>query len=152
VQEWTTEHFEEMSWHDNHVHGVAITAGEHGTGELILDLDYILDWLPPIEDRYSFRVAPATLTFHSVSDLTLGLNYGSVGAALSPFSLQSIGREAHVFPNGYSTFRWRLAINWPEGEITFIASGFTQVLRAAPVVSANQCLAALERAGPTGSA
>lgn len=44
-QLWTDQQFEEMSWHDNHVHALRIVAGAYGSGELILDLDYILDWI-----------------------------------------------------------------------------------------------------------
>ena len=31
---WTEADYAEMSWHDNHVHGIAIHAGQHGSGEL----------------------------------------------------------------------------------------------------------------------
>jgi hypothetical protein len=46
---WTHETFDSMSWHDNHVHSLRIVEGEHGAGELRLDLDYITDkqWLRP---------------------------------------------------------------------------------------------------------
>lgn len=40
---WTEADYEKFSWHDNHVHGISICEGEHGTGELILDLDYMLN-------------------------------------------------------------------------------------------------------------
>ena len=43
-------------------------------------------------------------------------------------------------------WRWRIALNWPEGgAITFGASGFTQTLRAAPVVLDQQQLPPAER-------
>lgn len=38
---WTDRQFAEMSWHDNHVHGLQIVRGAHGSGELVLDIDYI---------------------------------------------------------------------------------------------------------------
>ena len=42
---WTEAHLSEMSWHDNHVHSVRIVEGEHGSGQLILDIGYILEWM-----------------------------------------------------------------------------------------------------------
>ncbi len=44
-------------------------------------------------------------------------------------------------------YRWRIALNWPKGaEIGFGASGFTQKLRAEPVLLDAQRLSAAERA------
>src|SRR5205807_5681820 len=39
---WDESHFDQMSWHDSHVHGVHIREGNHGCGDLELDIDYIL--------------------------------------------------------------------------------------------------------------
>ena len=50
VMRWTHEQFSEMSWHDNHVHALRVVEGPHGTGELILDLDYVTSsclWTTP---------------------------------------------------------------------------------------------------------
>jgi hypothetical protein len=39
---WSTDDFEEMSWHDVHVHGLRIVEndGNDGSAELFLDIDY----------------------------------------------------------------------------------------------------------------
>ena len=71
---WTEADFDDMSWHDNHVHAFRIREGEHGTGEVELDLDYILEWLSPTEGRVSFRVAPASLTGRGVYDLQIAID------------------------------------------------------------------------------
>jgi hypothetical protein len=43
-------------------------------------------------------------------------------------------------------YRWRIAFNWPRGgAIRFGASGFTQALRAAPVLQDQQQLSPLDR-------
>jgi hypothetical protein len=34
VLSWTAADFPQMSWHDNHFHGLAIRSGEHCTDEL----------------------------------------------------------------------------------------------------------------------
>ena len=131
-----------ISWHDNHVYGLEIHEGEHGTGKLILHLDHILEWLPPVNGAYSFRIAPAILSFREVSGLKLELDYLGVSAGMTPFSIGQISREAVTYATGYNSYRWSISINWPEGFITFEAPGFTQRLLAAPVVSSDQVLPA----------
>jgi hypothetical protein len=43
-------------------------------------------------------------------------------------------------------YRWRIGMNWPDAsEITFGAVGFTQTLRAEPVLTEKQCLSLKER-------
>ena len=66
--------FEDYSWHDNAIHGFRIVEGPDGCGgELILDIDFIVEWLPPKGENnaFEFRVAPAHLTFHDVTDLVI---------------------------------------------------------------------------------
>ncbi len=137
---WSIDDYDAMSWHDNHVHGIRIVEGEHGAGELVVDLDYILEWITQVDERPRFRVAPATLTFHEVSDLRIALDYAKSTAAVSPFSLHAIEREKHVFSNGHTSYRWHLEINWPDGAIDFIATGFTQVLSGESVEGEGQRL------------
>jgi hypothetical protein len=84
---WDDSQFDEMSWHDNHVHGLRIREGEVGSGELELDIDHILEWLCPTGTTCSFRVAAATLTFLEVSDLRIDIDYATPGAGMTPFSI-----------------------------------------------------------------
>ncbi len=144
---WTEADYTQMSWHDNHVHGLAIYSGEHGAGELALDIDYILEWLPPDQGRYTFVVAPATLCFRDVTDLRISLDYVNPSAAITPFSISAIEREEHVYPNGHATFRWSVGVNWPEGVLTFLASGFRQTIRGKPITTTEQFLADAQRRG-----
>ncbi|MCA9233542.1 MAG: hypothetical protein KDA57_23080 [Planctomycetales bacterium] len=141
---WTTSDFESMGWHDNAVHAFRIEEGEDGEGELILDIDYIEEWLSG-EKHFEFVVCPATLQFHQVTDLRVSLDYVSPSAGLCPFSLHEIEREEHVYPNGYASFAWALRVNWPDGEITFRSPGFTQSQTSASVRSERQSLRPAER-------
>lgn len=138
---WSDAHFDQMSWHDNHVHGLDICEGQWGAGKLSLDIDYILDWLPAEGGAVSFRIAPARLTFSEVTDLRIDLDYASASAALGPFSMDGISRAENA---------WTITVNWPPGSITFSATGFVQTLTGSPVVSDAQCLTAKERTS-TGS-
>src|SRR5262249_39372173 len=134
-----------LGWHDNHVHGLRILRGDDSGGELVLDLDHIVEWLPHAGDEpYRWRVAPATLTFHHVFNLRIEIDYASIGAGMTPFSIDVIEREADASSGG-TLFRWRIKINWPDGAITFESSGFTQVLRGAPITIDRQRLEATER-------
>lgn len=134
-----------MSWHDNHVHALRIVEGEHGAGELQLDLDYILRWQPGEGNRFKFEIARATLRFFDVTSLRIHLDYAEPSAGLCPFSLHSIDRRVETRPK-YDANVWTLRINWPVGEISFEASGYRQDLTGAAVVTDKQWLEPNERA------
>ena len=144
MKSWSLADFEQMSWHDVHVHGFRVVEGEHGTGELILDIDYILEWLKG-EKGFQFRIAPALLQFHQMSNLRFSLDYAKPTAGIVPFSLNGIKREPISHATGHNSFRWELEINWPDGALSFESPGFTQSLRAPECVTANQRLLPTER-------
>ncbi|MBD5804070.1 hypothetical protein AZOA_35130 [Azoarcus sp. Aa7] len=140
---WTDRQFDEMSWHDNHVHALRVVEGAYGAGELVLDLDYIVEWICDAEGC-SFRIVPATLSFLEVTNLRLSLDYASASAAMGPFSIHAIERRDEPRER-YVAQVWKIAINWPKGEIEFEAKGFVQRATGEPVVSAAQCLRPEER-------
>ena len=89
---WTNDDFEAMSWHDCHVHALRITEGQHGSGELELDIDYILEWRRE-QNTYSFLLVPARLRFHDVFALRIAVDWHHASAGLGPFSLSGIERR-----------------------------------------------------------
>lgn len=147
---------DDPSWHDNLLYGVRLDIGDCARGDwhadLVLDLDHIVEWLWGEGRQIRFRVAPATLTFHDVTDLQIAIDCGDSGGriALHALSIDAITRERVraqkiCFDRPY--YRWRIALNWPQGgAITFGASGFTQILRAEPVVLDQQQLPPADRA------
>jgi hypothetical protein len=142
-QLWTDQQFDEMSWHDNHVHGLRIVEGAHGLGELVLDLDYIVEWICDAGGS-KFRITPVTLRFLEVSNLRVSLDYETPTAALAPFSIHAIERRSEPRQR-YVAQVWKIRINWPRGEIVFEAKGFEQRACGAPVLSESQCLRPEER-------
>ena len=122
---WSEDDFNSMSWHDCHVHGFRVAEGEHGAGELALDLDYILEWKPE-QDKFSFLLVPATLRFHNVFGLRVTLDWATPTAGFGPFSLSGIERKMEVREHYIATL-WNLPVNWPSGAIEFEATGHTQV-------------------------
>ena len=132
-----------MSWHDCHVHAFRIVEGEHGTGELEFDLDYILQWTPQ-QEKFSFLLVPVVLRFHEVFGLRIALDWATPTAGLGPFSLNEIERRTE-HRERYTATLWRLELNWPAGAIEFEARGFTQIAYGREVVSHNQVLSPSER-------
>lgn len=128
---WTDADFPNLSWHDNSVHAFRIIEGKDGAGDLVLDIDHIVDWIES-EKRYEFRVAPAELRFHGVTDLRVTLDYPATSAALTPFMLDRIQVD--------QSNHWTLKVNWPVGEISFSSTGFSQRITGELVVSSAQSL------------
>ena len=141
---WTEQQFEEMSWHDNHVHAMRLESGEYGAGTLQLDLDYILEWVKAPNDTCEFRIVPAVLTFRDVVGLRVSLDYATPTAAMGPFSIHVIERRTEVRPR-YEATIWRIAINWPVGNIEFEAPGYQQRSVGAIQVVDRQWLFPYER-------
>jgi hypothetical protein len=141
---WTHAEFEMMSWHDNHVHALRITEGEHGAGTLSLDIDYILEWMTSDNQAHRFRIIPATLEFQGVFGLQIEIDYKKPTAATTPFSIDRIERTVDK-RDRYDAILWTIALNWPEGEISFQASGFEQRGKGDPVFSDQQYLSGTSR-------
>jgi len=141
---WTEADYEQMSWHDNHIHALRFVEGQDGTGDLILDLDYILEWLKGDGGGFRFRIIPVTLTFHEVMFPKIAVNYASASAAFGPFMIHGIERRFEKRAH-YTAQVWKLPITFPNGEIEFEAQGFTQRAAGAIVESEGQRLSISER-------
>ena len=98
--------------------------------------------------------SPATLTFHNVTDLKINIEWEkakipNVFNAIHELSISSIERmrnENREIFNDRPYYKWLIETNYPKyGEISFGASGFTQVLRAEPIISGEQKLTPPQR-------
>ena len=143
-----TDAFDQLSWHDNLVHGLRWEIGDPDRNEwhsrLILDIDYILEWVCATDGRPHFKVAPATLSFENGADLSIQLPDRGHGSqiSLSPLSIDRIERERVTDQRiclDRPYWRWAIRFNDPRGGmICFGASGFLQTLRAEPVLTQQQ--------------
>jgi hypothetical protein len=150
MQQISDADFARLLWHDDTLYGLRFEVGDVARGdwrsELVLDLDHIVEWLCGSDRSVRFRVAPATLVFHDVTDVRIALDWGDSGhrTALSEPQIDAITRaqvEDQKICLDRPYYRWRIAFNWPPGgAIAFGASGFTQTLRAAPVLLDEQRL------------
>jgi hypothetical protein len=152
---YTETDFDRLSWHDCHIWRVELCVGDPDEGDwtsdLVLDVDYIVEWLCGVGSGGQFRVAPATLVFHGVTDLRINIDWGRSGfqCALHELSIDSIERELIQDQKVYLDrpyYSWTVRLNWPSaGAITFGAVGFTQTLRAEPVLIEKQSFSQHER-------
>ena len=127
--QWSTSDFDAMSWHDVNIHGFRLDKEnpDHGTADIIFDIDYILEWVDAGQ-AFTFVIAQASLRFHEASDLRLSLDYKTPTAGMCSFSLDGIERREITYVTGARSFEWELNINWPLGKIEFASPGFTQAL------------------------
>lgn len=150
----TETDFERLSWHDCHIWRIEFDVGDSDAGDwtsdLVIGLDYIVEWLC---DRATcrFKIAPANLIFHGVTDPKIDIDWGGSGfqAAIHHVSIDRILREQisdqKVFL-GRPYYRWSIRMNCPQNaEIAFGAVGFTQTLLAEPVLCDQQRLSRAER-------
>lgn len=146
---WTTEDFESMSWHDASVHGFQFVGyvPDRGACDVVFDIDYILEWTRD-GDGFAFVVVQASLRFHDVFGLRFSVDYATPTAGMCSFMLDGIERSQRVNRHGRVVIEWRIGINWPQGDIGFEASGFTQERIGEPVRSRRQDLDASQRVRP----
>ncbi len=160
IKIYTESDFDELSWHDCRIWGFELRAGDPDggdwTSDLALDIDFIVEWLCRVGGEAQFRVAPAVLIFHGVTDLSINIDWGDSGfrSALHEVSIDRIERERVREQKVYLDrpyYSWRILLNWPKsGEITFGAFGFTQTLRTEAVLTDQQSLSRRERRRLTG--
>jgi len=127
---WTEADFERMGWHDSQVHALAFSPE---TSELLLDIDYIFEWIhpEPSETYFKFWTAPATLIFENVYDVDF-----IIGSYSGGLEIDGIKREDGRQPRNAPYIRHDLERLWTidcqEGEIKLRSAGYTQYIRAAP--------------------
>jgi hypothetical protein len=148
-QKYTEADFDALSWHDNEIYGFELRVGDperdDWTSDLVLDIDYIAEWVRN-GDEFQFRVAPATLVFHGVTDLRIAIDSGTENSqtalvlpSIAAIERQPIADQKVFLDRPY--YRWCIRLNGiPDGEIAFGAVGFTQTLRREPVLCAEQRL------------
>ncbi len=131
----TEADFQDLSWHDCTLWGLAIRAGapeeNDWTKQLVLDIDYIVEWFNK-DGKLNFLVAPATLTFEEVNNRHIQIDFEEIKGVntLNEISMDRIEQEK----NG-----WTIYLNSPRGGvIRFDASGFTRVLESAPIANGNR--------------
>ena len=139
---WTEQDFKTMGWHDAMIYAFAfITENPEGQTDLLLDIDYIFDWIHPVAPavNYKFQVAPCTLVFHNISDLVIDI---------STSRLWQIDLEIDNLYFEAEEERTYWVIETHRGYIRFEATGYTQYVRQRPkYTGGSQQLTLAERGG-----
>lgn len=128
-QLWTDEDFEQMGWHDCNIYQIRLAE------DLELDIDYIFKWNEPDLEGlpFTFWIAPATLVFKSVQDLTFDFDTGFEDA----FEIEDIERKERN--------RWTIITR--RGDIQFSSKGYEQYIRQEPFFMFGQKIPFIERNG-----
>lgn len=126
---WTEADFEKMGWHDSLIYKIRLTE------DLELDIDYILQWNKPDLQglAFTFWVAPATLVFKGVKNLSFEFDTGFEDS----FEIEAIERE--------NKNRWTVITR--QGDIQFTSDGFEQFIRQDPSFQFGQTISYTERYG-----
>jgi hypothetical protein len=137
----TAADFDRMGWHDAALHAVAVEPSPPSPGRLLLDIDYIVEWIDPTppETAYAFLLCPSTLVFDAAADLVVDLSL--VHFAFEP----AVDRIERSEPNGHGVRDW--TIDGHEFTMTVRAKGFTQYLRHPPIRATSQRLTVQQRGG-----
>lgn len=140
---WTDEDFNEMQWHDVRVHAMAFVPENH---ELVLDIDYVFEWMPQGEGKkFLFSISPATLVFENVYNIRIDLEMdGDIDIDLIERKDPGTARNAQYTDNKQE---WTWTVECHTGEIEFRGAGFKQYIRREPVVQDKLRFSMDERGG-----
>lgn len=134
---WTEADFDQMGWHDVHIHAIAFRPDDY---ELLLDIDYLFEWIEPKKKggRFSFRMSPCTLVFTNVHGFIAEIDNG-LGLEIDIVERVKVGRPRNAdYVKKESEWRW--VFNCQEGEFSFISVGYRQFTRKKPITAKVQKL------------
>ena len=142
--QWTEAAFDDMSWHDCQVNGIALDQDGEWQSDLVFDLDFIVEWLYGKDKAIRFRVAPAILRFVGVDNLKLDVSL-KFKQSLEIYSIE----RSELPTTGCKNFHWTIKLqNYPhlkENLLEFDATGFIQELTGNAIETEAQSLTASQR-------
>jgi hypothetical protein len=135
---WTEAGYQKMGWHDSPIYALAFQSDPSTlSSELILDIDYIFQWIHPVPPNlyFSFWIAPATLVFKEVHNLDMQINQDPPN--IFDLEIADIHRlEQLAYPNGSSFWKWHIELQ--NGHIYFDSNGYEQFIKQQPVLASQQ--------------
>ena len=105
-QTWTDADFEEMGWHDATVRALGFDDEAH---RLLIDLDYIFEWIHPEDEggHFEFWIAPAVMVFSEVSSLAISFKEDE-NFLLSGIEVQDLYRGPSALSENLHRYRFEL--------------------------------------------
>jgi hypothetical protein len=144
---WTDDDFENMDWHDVAIHAIGFEQ-DGRCAKLLLDIDYILEWVDPAPRRrfYSFRICPATLVFEDVHGIEgeISPSYDQSEGNLLRIDSVRRGEPENEQQAELGLRPWEIAGH--NFDLSFLARGYRQHMRQQPL-HGGQWLDDQERAG-----
>ena len=141
---WTEADFDQMSWHDCHIYSIAFDEVGEWQIDLVLKMDFIVEWLCGTDKTCRFRIAPAVLRFREIDKLNIHISLQS----LVPLEIYSVERT-DISLHGHQRFHWTIKVQcYPEQKMNYIefdATGFTQELLGGVIESSSQHLTTEQR-------
>jgi len=118
--------FDNLSWHDNAVYSISMTDYKY---QFNLEIDYISEWITHEDSKgYKFMVAPAILSFHNISDISIL----TVQKESTETFIDDIIRKNKRFTPNNKLEMYDYTIIMNTGEIKFTATGFNMRLIDVP--------------------
>ncbi len=145
-QIWTERDFDVMGWHDSNIH--AICFSQLKEYKLVFDIDYIFNWMHPLEGEtyFKFWIAPCTLIFENVYNLVFDFE-----TPLYEFTISEITKNSPQLPQNAEYKENETEYNWVidtfNGEISFKSTGYKQYVRQQPKLVTEQELDFESRGG-----
>jgi len=125
--------FGDISFHDNHVYGFSVRRKEFGE-DLILDIDYISEWICHDDKTCSFKIVPSNLTFIDIVDLEISLSWGKSLSQPDPKYSVSHLPSGEIILNGITEEKYDDPI-YSEGEREFLKYTFDFIIPENGVLS-----------------
>lgn len=145
---WTVDDFGAMNWQEATVYAMSFVKEDEEalSGDLVFDIDYILEWVDDDhnEEHYHFWVAPCTLVFNNVLNFKMSIDNSAFNLDLLDITDIHLLEQIPVEEGGY-WYSWKIEL--AEGEITFGSVGMSQIVRAQPIYTDSQVLTLEERGG-----
>jgi hypothetical protein len=138
---WTSDDFNVMGWHDSRVWAMVVAEESF---EFTMDLDYIFKWVHPEpgETYFKFWVAPVTMVFENVHDVSIEIESRQGGIEIADLCQE----DPKPTPNGALT-DYLYRFECLEGVVSLRATRYRMYVRTEPRLMLSQSLSLAERGG-----
>ena len=134
---YSEEDLDRLCFHDCHVKAISWQASKY---EIVLHIDYIVEWIQPESPGAVFRfwICPAEIRFQNVDGARLQMDWkGGLPKCIIDGIIRGESRRA---PTGVEESFWDIEFIEPAGSMSLWATGWKLVFTGSPVLSHSQTL------------
>jgi len=126
----------DINFHDCKIYAWGFDSDKN---QLLMDIDLIYEWIVTKNNNYVFRVAPTTLVFENVWDVSMDISMDNeLIIDKIEYSNPVVPRNIDYLPKETKEYDWK--IEFLQGEITFKAISFSIYQRQKEVLQKSQTL------------